>query len=247
MIRCLSIIILIVVSLVASFPDDIPRCHAGDTACITRTAQALLKTHAKTGYPSLGFPVVEPFFLKHFEIGDGRNQGNINLKLKFKDVTVSGLSDVKIENTVGFTEDPTTSKFEMFYTFSKINIKGKYVADGRILILPIQGDGDSEINLINTKAAIKFKPKVTKKDGRLFLDVDKLKVYLDPERMQIKLTNLFNGDKALGSNLNIFLNENWKDVWTELQPSIHSAIAEVMKSIMKNIFIKFSYEELFLE
>lgn len=68
-----------------------------------------------------------------------------------------------------------------------------------------------------------------------------------PFRIQIKLTNLFNGDKALGSNLNIFLNENWKDVWTELQPAFHSTIAEIMKSVMKNIFNKFSYNELFLE
>lgn len=80
--------------------DDIPRCHAGDTACITRTAQVLLKARAKTGYPSLGFPVIEPFFVKHFDIGDGRDQRNINLKLKFRDVTISGLSDAKIEKTV---------------------------------------------------------------------------------------------------------------------------------------------------
>uniref|UniRef100_T1H6Y9 Uncharacterized protein n=1 Tax=Megaselia scalaris TaxID=36166 RepID=T1H6Y9_MEGSC len=73
-------------------------------------------------------------------------------------------------------------KFEMFFTFSKINIVGKYVADGRILILPIQGDGDSEINLINTKSAVKFKPKVTTQNGKQFLEVDKLKVFLDPER-----------------------------------------------------------------
>lgn len=65
--------------------------------------------------------------------------------------------------------------------------------------------------------------------------------------MNIKLTNLFNGDQALGTNLNQFLNENWSDVWSELQPSVHVAIAEIMKSILTQLFKRFAYEDLFLE
>lgn len=65
--------------------------------------------------------------------------------------------------------------------------------------------------------------------------------------MNIKLTNLFNGDQALGNNLNQFLNENWADVWSELQPSVHVAIADIMKSILATLFKRFAYEDLFLE
>ena len=64
--------------------------------------------------------------------------------------------------------------------------------------------------------------------------------------MSIKLTNLFNGDQGLGSHMNQFLNENWSDVWTELQPSIHSAIAEITKSVLAPMFKKFAYEDIFL-
>lgn len=65
--------------------------------------------------------------------------------------------------------------------------------------------------------------------------------------MNIRLTNLFNGDQTLGTNLNQFLNENWSDVWSELQPSVHVAIADVMKSILATLFKRFAYEDLFLE
>lgn len=65
--------------------------------------------------------------------------------------------------------------------------------------------------------------------------------------MNIRLTNLFNGDQALGTNLNQFLNENWSDVWSELQPSVHVAISEIMKSILSQLFKRFAYEDLFLE
>lgn len=66
-------------------------------------------------------------------------------------------------------------------------------------------------------------------------------------RVSIRLTNLFNGDKTLGENMNAFLNENWRDVWTELAPSIDTAIAEVCKSIMVNLFKKFSYDGIYAD
>jgi len=65
--------------------------------------------------------------------------------------------------------------------------------------------------------------------------------------MNIRLDNLFNGDQALGANLNQFLNDNWTEVWNELHPSIHVAIAEIMKSILTQLFKRFAYEDLFLE
>lgn len=70
----------------------------------------------------------------------------------------------------------------MYFTFAKVTIQGKYVADGRLLILPIQGDGDAEIVLFNTKVSIKAKPKVLKEGSRLILEVDKVKVFLEPQR-----------------------------------------------------------------
>ncbi|XP_030374331.1 uncharacterized protein LOC115623915 [Scaptodrosophila lebanonensis] len=225
---------------------EIPRCHNGDTDCIINVSHTLIRQHARTGYPSAGFPQVEPFLVKRFDISDGRT-GSLNLKLAFRDVNVEGLSGVKFDRAVGFGANPATTKFEMYGSFPKIVLRGKYNADGRILILPIRGDGDADITLHSPKFSVKFKPGVQQHDGRTYLTVDKLKVLVEPQLMNIKLTNLFNGDQALGTNLNQFLNENWSDVWGELQPSIHVAIAEIMKSILSTLFKRFAYEDLFLE
>lgn len=230
----------------SNFPADIPRCRVADTDCITRTSTNLVRQYARTGYPPAAFPIIEPFIVKRFDISDGRT-GSLNLKLNFRDVNVEGLSAVKIDRAVGFDRDPATSKFEMYGSFPKIVLSGKYVADGRILILPIKGDGDANIVLHNPKFSVKFKPALHPRDGKTYLSVDKLKVLVEPERMSIKLTNLFNGDPALGSNLNEFLNQNWNEVWTELQPSIHVAIAEVVKSILQTLFKRFAYEEIYAD
>lgn len=82
----------------------------------------------------------------------------------------------------GFGADPATSKFEMYGSFPKIVLKGKYVADGRILILPIRGDGDAEIVLHNPKFSVKFKPGTQQRNGRTYLSVDKLKVLVEPQK-----------------------------------------------------------------
>ncbi|XP_044251536.1 protein takeout [Drosophila takahashii] len=230
----------------SNFPPELPRCHVGDTSCIISVSHMLIRQYAKTGYPAAGFPQVEPFLIKRFDISDGRT-GSLNLKLNFKDVNVEGLSGVKFDRAVGFGADPATSKFEMYGSFPKIVLKGKYVADGRILILPIRGDGDAEIVLHNPKFSVKFKPGTQLKNGRTHLSVDKLKVLVEPQKMNIRLANLFNGDQALGSNLNQFLNDNWTEVWNELHPSIHVAIAEIAKNVLSQLFKRFAYEDLFLE
>jgi len=59
----------------------------------------LISQYAKTGYPAAGFPQVEPFLIKRFDISDGRT-GSLNLKLNFKDVNVEGLSGVKFDRAV---------------------------------------------------------------------------------------------------------------------------------------------------
>ncbi|XP_052847124.1 protein takeout [Drosophila gunungcola] len=230
----------------SNFPPELPRCRVGDTSCIISVSHMLIHQYARTGYPAAGFPQVEPFLIKRFDISDGRT-GSLNLKLNFKDVNVEGLSGVKFDRAVGFGSDPATSKFEMYGSFPKIVLKGKYVADGRILILPIRGDGDAEIVLHNPKFSVKFKPGTQLKNGLTHLSVDKLKVLVEPQKMNIRLANLFNGDQALGTNLNQFLNDNWTEVWNELHPSIHVAIAEIMKSILSQLFKRFAYEDLFLE
>lgn len=65
-------------------------------------------------------------------------------------------------------------------------------------------------------------------------------------RMIVRLDNLFNGDKALGAHMNQFLNENWMDVWQELQPSVQATIAEILKNVVDNIFKTFAYEDIYL-
>lgn len=64
-------------------------------------------------------------------------------------------------------------------------------------------------------------------------------------RMYFRLANLFNGDRLLGDTTNRFLNENWRDVYSELRPAVSKSIADMNKSVVKPVFDKIPFAELY--
>lgn len=47
----------------------------------------------------------------------------------------------------GFEKDPKRSKFEIHARLPRIELDAKYKADGKVLILPITGNGKSNLTL----------------------------------------------------------------------------------------------------
>lgn len=134
----------------------------------------------------------------------------------------------------------------MYATVPKITVSGDYKINGRVLVLPIQGQGKANLVFENADLVVKYKPRVVVKKGKEYIQTEKFQLSFDTTRMRINLENLFNGDKALGDNMNQFLNENWRDILNELKPSITFAVEGVLKAIINRIFSKVPYESVFL-
>lgn len=113
-------------------------------------------------------------------------------------------------------------------------------------MLPIQGDGKSSLSFDNVDIVIKYKPRIIMKHGKDYIQTEKFKLDFETTKLALHFSNLFNGDKALGDNMNLFLNENWKDILGELKPSISSALEQIFEIIINRIFAKVPYDELFL-
>jgi hypothetical protein len=63
----------------------------------------------------------------------------------------------------------------------------------------------------------------------------------------MRLDNLFNGQEALTEHINIFLNENWKEIFNEMKLTIGPAFGEMTTQVMNNVFTKRPYKEFFKE
>lgn len=92
---------------------------------------------------------------------------------------------------------------------------------------------------------LRFLTKKIVKDGKTYMEIEKSKFRYEVSGAKVNFTNLFNGDKALGDNMNFFLNENWRILLDELKKPINDGFAEIFKNIMNKLFMSTPYDEIF--
>lgn len=70
------------------------------------------------------------------------------------------------------------------------------------------------------------------------IHIDEMKVTFLVGGMRIHLSNLFNGNKVLGSSVNTFLNQNSNEVISELRADLESGLEEIFTGLWNNVFSK---------
>ncbi|VVC40626.1 Haemolymph juvenile hormone binding [Cinara cedri] len=121
-----------------------------------------------------------------------------------------------------------------------------YEVNGNVLVGPVKGKGKCKlaIDISNAVFNVQFKPVV--KNGNTFLDTKNLTLKFVATNLHMQFDRLFNGDKALGDNMNVFLNENWRDILNELQPAIEEVLGMVFKDISQQFVKRIPENEKFL-
>lgn len=99
----------------------------------------------------------------------------------------------------------------------------------------------------NIKVIVKATGKNVVSKGNSYFQADKVISKLEPGKMQLHFENLYRGDKRLGDSTNLFLNENWQDIYKELRPSVEDTFAQVLTGVINNFFAKNKYHTLFIE
>lgn len=92
---------------------------------------------------------------------------------------------------------------------------------------------------------ILFDGKSVEKKNKKYLRVENTKLTFTISKLIFNLGNLYNGDKLLGDGTNLFLNENWRDVFNEINKSVFDAFSQIVENVLNNIFQKVPYDELF--
>jgi Haemolymph juvenile hormone binding protein (JHBP) len=180
------------------------------------------------------------------DINQGGNQ-SVTIDMKLRNVLLHGLSKGKFYKVSGFEANPEGNKIEIGFKSPLVSVQGPYQVKGRMLILPIEGKGNIKLDLENLDFTLKFLTKKIVKNGKTYIGLEKSKFNFTTTRAQVNFSNLFNGDKLLGDNMNLFLNENWSIVIDELKKPINLAFASEFKDIVSNILENTPYDELFVQ
>uniref|UniRef100_A0A182QFP2 Haemolymph juvenile hormone binding protein n=1 Tax=Anopheles farauti TaxID=69004 RepID=A0A182QFP2_9DIPT len=242
----LQIALLLAVTIIgtghaAKFPSAFSQCKQEDATCLLQAVTATFRNFHK-GVPEIGLVPLDPLRIDKMDIIQG--DGPINIVLNFRKVDLLGFSEAQIKKASGFTANPT--KMDMSLLVPVASLVGGYKINGKVLILPIQGEGASNMTMVNCDISLKWTGNLVERNGKQFYQVDKFKVHFDTTRFYMNFTNLFNGDKALGDNMNVFLNDNWQDILKELKPAISAAFTKIFEAVVSNVFNKVPYSELYL-
>lgn len=102
----------------------------------------------------------------------------------------------------------------------------------------------------NVEIKLKFIPEfINGKNGNVYVKIpaNKFKLNFETSRLNLRLENLFNGNKALGDNMNLFLNQNWEAILSELKPAIRQTLSQIISGIINSAFEKLPYNDIFLD
>ncbi|XP_054271245.1 protein takeout-like [Macrosteles quadrilineatus] len=199
------------------------------------------------GDPKYGIPKLDPLVIDRIVVGDSKRQGSGGLGLVFtcEKCKFHGLKGVQAK---AVRVDLKKQHIELEGSVPKLDIKGKYTAKGRVLVLPIEGAGDADLTLRNLSIVYRTDYDLKKgKDGKDHARVKNPKIDFKAGGFHIKLTNLFKGDENLGNNMNNFLNENWREVMAEFGPAVVEAVSRIVTLVVNNIAEKVAYDDILIK
>lgn len=201
-----------------------------------------VKDLSERGAKDFGVFRIDPLFMSSLNIEQG--SGAVAVDLHFKDLNIYGFKNGRVP---AVKADVDNFKINVSLAAPDgITLKGNYKIDGKVLVLPIKGEGKCELSLANVTAEVEIVGKQLTKNGQIYVEVMDFKFTFNTTRLKSKFENLFNGNKELSAQMNVFLNENWNDILQELKPAVQDAFGSAFHEITNRIFAKVPFDSLFL-
>ncbi|KAG5866849.1 hypothetical protein JTB14_020669 [Gonioctena quinquepunctata] len=207
--------------------------------CCLQSGRAAIPSFLK-GDKDYDIPNLTPLVLPKMTIDAG-----IGLKIAVSDMQVYGFEGTDLKQV---KLDPKTRKALIKLDIPRLEIIGKYVVDGKVLMLPIKGDGAVNVTVVGGKYQYAFDFNLEEIAGEEYAVINpKDKLDFKVERAHFKLDNLFGGDQRLGDQMNNFLNKNWKQVVSTLSGAISDTVGSLVRSLTAGIAKKVPFKKILLE
>ncbi|XP_055904093.1 protein takeout [Eupeodes corollae] len=228
----------------ALLPENFRICQRSDpnlNECIKQCVEDF-RERMPVGIPELNIPPFEPLVVPEVKLD--KDSGSIFVHSTYKDIEVRGLSEFNIKKLIA---DINNNTLVMELYFPIIKIKANYTLMGKIMMLPLVGEGICNANLSNVKVLASVVGNRYFINGNEHLRIDDVKIRYKIKDTKVHLDNLFNGDNALGEQMNSLLNENWGSLSEEMQPIIEDGMAEVLQKTTEKLFQMYTYDQLLPE
>jgi len=225
-----------------SIPSYLHVCKRTDpdlNQCVKNSVEDL-RQQLKDGIPELKVPPIEPLYIEELVATEGSG-----LQVVTRDLKVYGGSNFTIKS---LNVDLKTYEFSFEVVFPHLSIEGKYNVDGKIIMIPIKGNGDMKCDVYDPTGALTFYTEIVDKDGVDHIRFTKAKVTVGGvSKGKIHLDNLFGGDKLIGEVINNAINLNFQYFVQELKPIIEDTLSKFAVETANTIVEDFPLKEVFPE
>ncbi|KAF3421505.1 hypothetical protein E2986_00932 [Frieseomelitta varia] len=223
---------------VSEIPSFLKICHQNDpflNDCLMESVVSL-RPYLKNGIPGLGIPACEPFRLEEIEID--QTSGPIHIHARYNNVSIYGGTNF-VPKSIRFDLEENIIRLNLY--IPRLEMIANYIMDGRILMLPITGNGVAHGNFtdIDVIMALQLTRYCDERTGLIHQRVEDIYVEFDIGYATVYLDNLFDGDETLSAAMNLFLNDNWNMVIEEIRPKLEETIATLIIDFTNVIFSMF--------
>ncbi|XP_052895435.1 uncharacterized protein LOC128302610 isoform X3 [Anopheles moucheti] len=229
----------------AVFPTVLRACPRNSTdlnQCIIDVVNEL-RPRLATGDFGENFTItpLEPIKIDRLKIERGDN-----FKANFTNFRISGVTHEKTGFVVKkLKTDIDNRQINVTLLLPKLQVNSKYSLKMSILVLQINGDGDVQVNLTDTKVSLKLTFYTEMVDGEEYFRFNPINLRVKFGKARFYLKNLFNGDPTLEMIGNQAINENPDVLLDEVKGGIEENLTKLFTKIANEVVKDALFEEVF--
>ncbi|EFA05096.1 Protein takeout-like Protein [Tribolium castaneum] len=222
-------------------PPTFKKCNvnANLNQCLAEAIPDAIR-QLKTPMRKIGLPSLQPLVIPEMTIAPG--DGLLGFYQNYTNLRVGGFDKISCHKVDMNLESKILT---MSCASPQLRADFDYYFNGSISILPIYGDGNGSIVLDNVKCLHTFYMKQYQKKEKTHFRVTNSTLDVNPQHVTLQFNNLYNGDKFLESNLNVVMNENWREVYQELKPLLEEGFTRVFAALFDSVLRRVPVSDLF--
>ncbi|XP_016938404.4 protein takeout-like [Drosophila suzukii] len=227
----------------AELPGDVQKCSFGNSTCLVRSINTLIKLHPK-GIPAIGLPPLDSYHFPDTVVLDSPNRP-IYLNFNMRDNVNKGFENTTVTHVEGFLREPNQKQILIKAHLPRLLHLATYDLEGRWLFCH-KTSGTLQSDFQDFRVTLTLKVILEYRNNKRYLKVYDLVPSIYLGRWIIWFDDLFKENFDLTVAMNAVFNRHWVEFWNELHPGLKKSFSNGFTTILNRVFENVAYDDMFL-
>ncbi|XP_034478015.1 uncharacterized protein LOC117784398 [Drosophila innubila] len=146
----------------------------------------------------------------------------------------------------GVEREPELNRLEVQLKIPRLVLQGNYEFKGRGIIVYTNSSGITHSDLQNVTINCSLKGFIEYRNNKRYLKLYEISPQIELDRWILWADNLYKENTDLTVVLNRVVNENWREMWNEIEPTILPSYSRSILKIINKLMLTVSYDDMFL-